>query len=153
FKLRPKHRTRSTDEDTLTSITPQHPIIRAILDYRKVKKLDSTYVANMPEFINGDGRVHPTYKIHGTTTGRLACNDPNLLDIPRVPAIRGQFVPASNRIFLEVDANQAELRVLADLSQDPTLIAIYTTKGRSLHKEVLIDLFHSMEYYTAPDSP
>jgi len=157
LKLRPVDRrhkpTRSTDEDSLDKLDPEHPVVQALKRYRKVKKAQSTYVTAakdhhdskgkfVPGWVNPvTGRVHTTYKIHGTATGRLASEDPNLLNIPRDPLLRGQFVAADGMVFLEVDTNQAELRVLAELSGDPELTRIYTSTGLSIHDEVRADLF------------
>ena len=77
--------------------------------------------------------MHADYKLHGTTTGRLAGADPNMLNQPRGPLIRTQFVAAPKRIFVEVDLNQAELRSLALMSNDPILMDIYTKNEVSIH--------------------
>ena len=153
--------TRSTDVDTLDKLDPENPCVIALKRYRKAKKALSTYVVPardhfdskkkfVPGWINPvDKRVHTTYKIHGTATGRLASEDPNLLNIPRDPMLRGQFVAADGKILLDVDTNQAELRVLAELSGDEDLTRIYTTKGMSLHDEVTDELFGKAATYDA----
>lgn len=145
LKIKTKH--RDTAEDTLIKLE-QHPAVVALLKYRTVAKSESTYVRSLPGFLGPDGRVHQTYLIHGTTTGRPACRNPNVLNIPRDPELRGQFVAADNCIYLEVDANQAELRVLAELSGDQELCRIYLTEGMSIHDEVRNDLFGIPKTYT-----
>ena len=134
-----------TDENALIFAKRQHehPIIDLILDHREVAKRKGTYVSNIladperkkrPEgFIQVDGRVHADYKLHGTATGRLAGADPNMLNQPRGPLIRGQFVSSPGKIFVEVDLNQAELRSLALMSGDPILMEIYTKNEVSIH--------------------
>lgn len=139
---------RSTDNDTLEKL-PQVQFVQVLKKYRKVQKAKSTYVDPAPSWINISGRVHTTYKIHGTRTGRLASADPNLLNIPRDPELRGQFEAEDGNIFLEVDENQAELRVLAWLSSDPELMKVYTIPGTlGIHDTVTIELFGHIKEYT-----
>lgn len=138
--LRIKAKSRSTDEKTIKDL--QHPAVEALRQYRKVHKGLSTYVKPAVEHIADDGRVHPTYLIHGTATGRLACRDPNLQNIPRDPKLRGQFIAREGYLMLEVDLNQAELRSLAILSGDEALCRIYTDPtSKGLHEEVRADLY------------
>jgi uracil-DNA glycosylase family 4 len=144
---RPKKRPDSTDEATLLTL-PQVPVVKILLKYREVQKGLGTYVNSIPDHIGGDGRIHTSYLIHGTTTGRLASRKPNLLNIPRDPPLRGQFVAADGRIYMEIDVNQAELRVLAELSRDPALVYIYTTPGApSIHKVTQTEMFGDPEIY------
>lgn len=130
---------RGTDKSILAHL-PNHPGLTALLKYRKAAKQRSTYVLKLiPDdptttVVDSDGRVHTTYKIHGTPTGRLASSEPNMQNIPRDPIIRGQFRALPGRTYIEVDLNQAELRSLACLSRDRVLHRIYTTKGMSLHE-------------------
>lgn len=152
---KPKRRPDSTDEDTLITLTKAvgsnelaHPAVKSLLNYREVQKGLSTYVRSLPRNISGDGRVHTSYLIHGTTTGRPASRDPNVLNIPRDPALRGQFVAAPDKILIEIDVNQAELRVLAELSRDPELVHIYTTPGApSIHKVTQTSMFGDPKEY------
>lgn len=137
--------TRSTDEDTLIQIQRRydHPIVNVLLKYREVNKRKGTYVSNLlrkkdgknflPGHIKPDGCIYPDFKLHGTTTGRLAGADPNLLNQPRGPLVRGQYVARPGKLFVEVDLNQAELRSLAIMSGDPTLLEIYTKNEVSIH--------------------
>lgn len=131
---------RSTSVDVLEKL-PRHPVVINMQKYRKVHKSNSTYVKPVFDLIDDDYRIHQTYLLHGTETGRLACRDPNLQNIPRDPMLRGQFVPDPGYVYVEVDLNQAELRSLACLSGDPELIRIYTTAGMSLHDEVRRDIY------------
>ena len=121
----------------------EHPIVDIVLDHREIAKRKGTYVSNIladpnrkknpAGFIKHDGRIHADYKLHATATGRLAGADPNMLNQPRGPLIRGQFVASPGKIFCEVDLNQAELRSLALMSGDPVLMDIYTKNEVSIH--------------------
>lgn len=150
LRLRPvgsNKRPDSTDENTLSKL-PSVPAVIALKKSRKVQKAHGTYVKPALGWVNIDGRVHTTYLIHGTRTGRPASKDPNLLNIPRDPMLRGQFRAKEGHVFLEVDENQAELRVLADLSQDPELLRIYLTPGSpGIHDVVTVDLFGKVSEY------
>lgn len=136
---------KSTNEKVLNSL-PNHPAVEALKKYRKINKGLTTYVTPVSDHIQDDGRVHQSYLIHGTATGRLACRDPNLQNIPREPKLRGQFVPKPGYCFLEVDLNQAELRSLAALSGDAELCRIYVDpNSKGLHEEVRADLYGMKE--------
>lgn len=135
---------KSTDADTLNEIVedPQtHPqvaeFINTLLDYRGITKMQGTYVEGIRKREHED-RVFPTYKVHGTNTGRLSAADPNIQNIPRDKSLRNLFTvanPETHR-FLEVDYSQAELRVMAVLSGDKYLI--------SLFQEGMPDFFDSL---------
>lgn len=144
--------TFSTDADALEEIMRNYdmpPIVSHLLDYREVSKRRSTFVMSLIDhekkksgskklhFVKGltkaDGRIHADFKLHGTETGRLAGAEPNLLNQPRGPIVRGQYVAAPGKIFCEIDLNQAELRSLALMSGDPILTEIYTKNEVSIH--------------------
>lgn len=136
---------RSTDDDTLEKLQ-QVPIVVALRNHRKIAKALGTYVKPFtqdPEdgCIEPDGRVHTTYLIHGTATGRLSSRGPNLQNIPRDPIIRGQLIAPPGRMFIEPDLNQAELRSLAILSGDPALCKIYIDGTESLHEKVRREMY------------
>lgn len=117
-----------TDEQTLASLAPKHPIVANILDYREASKLKSTYVDALPSHVSArTGRVHTHFHQLLTSTGRLASSDPNLQNIPvRSEAgreIRKAFVPRdSEHTLLAADYSQVELRVMAALSGDKSMI-------------------------------
>lgn len=140
-RLKLSTKRKGTADDVLTRL-PQHPAIVALKKYRKAAKAYGTYVKKLEngEHIFDDGRVHSTYLIHGTATGRLSSRNPNMQNQPRGPVIRGQYVAAPGHILCEMDLDQAELRCLAALSKDPELCRIYE-EGRKLHKEVSIKLW------------
>lgn len=113
----------------------------SLLNYRKLKKMYSTYIVNALEYSKADGRVHVTFKIHGTVTGRLSSGDPmNLQNIPRKKDIKNIFKAPAGKTLAECDYSQAELRVLAFLSQDPDMIETYLHDG-DLHDAVATKMF------------
>lgn len=128
-----------TDIDTLDKL-PKHPAVEELKKHRKVQKLYSTYVKALLSKIAPDGRMHTTFKLHGTTTGRLASNKPNMQNIPRDPRIRGQFAAPAGRALLEVDLSQAELRMLAQLSGCKIMLELFNA-GRNIHNEVAERIF------------
>ena len=135
---------RSTKESELEKLREDHPIIPLILRYREVQKLVSTYVDPLPQLVHADGRIHPTFLQMGTTTGRLACKDPNLQNIPtrtkESKAIRRGFVPAAGFRLVSIDYSQIELRIAAILSEDAKLIDIFT-RGEDVHTGVAVRVF------------
>lgn len=142
---------KGTDQKTLDKL-PEVPIVLALKKYRKNNKALTTYVTPAEEYVDNDGRVHPSYLLHGTATGRLACRDPNLQNIPREPKLRGQFIPREGYCFMEVDLNQAELRSLAALSGDDELCRIYSDpNSKGLHEELRRDLFGMKEDWSPND--
>ncbi len=146
----------STDDDHLIKISRRfdHPIALDIMRWRTISKARNTYVryvfgqakspgrAERQPWMGLDGRVHVTFKIHGTSTGRLSSSDPtNLQNWPRDPQIRGEFVAGKGKVLIECDLNQAELRCLAIMSADPTLLEIYTRNEVSIHHITSVAMF------------
>lgn len=129
-----------TDEDTLSALAPQHPIVADILAYRENMKLKSTYLDALPRYIcPRDGRIHTQFHQMLTATGRLASQDPNLQNIPvrteQGRLIRTAFVPASEEYtMLSADYSQIELRIMAALSGDPAMCGAFR-EGRDIHTE------------------
>jgi DNA polymerase I-like protein with 3'-5' exonuclease and polymerase domains len=127
----------STAEDALEELKPKDKsgFIDALLTYRGLEKIDSTYVRGMHPLLDSMDRVHANFKIHGTVTGRLSCTAPNLQNIPRgttAADIKKMFVPPPGYLLLEVDYSQAELRVVAELANDKAMIDIFKS-GRNIH--------------------
>lgn len=115
--------------------------IHSLLQYRENFKLYGTYIRGVRNAMHeDDGRVHATFKLHGTETGRLSSADPNMQNIPRLPEIRNLFTVPEGYKLLQADYSQAELRVLAVLSQDPFLMKVYYDGG-DLHDAVALKLF------------
>ncbi len=120
----------TTSEDTLEAIKDKHPIINKILKYRGLKKLLSTYIDALPELINPEtGKIHTSFNQATTATGRLSSTNPNLQNIPirdeEGREIRRAFIPDEGCTFLSVDYSQIELRIMAHLSQDPSMIEAF----------------------------
>jgi DNA polymerase-1 len=127
----------STDADTLDKLAAVHPLPRKLLEYRAIAKLKSTYSDALPELIDGStGRIHTSFHQAVTATGRLSSTDPNLQNIPTRSEegrrIRRAFVPAPGFILLSADYSQIELRVLAHLSAEPTLVDAFA-RGEDIH--------------------
>jgi len=118
--------TYSTDSDELTRLIDEHPVVRDIIDYRQISKLDSTFVLGLQKVIDPvDGRVHSSFSQVMTNTGRLSSAEPNLQNIPirsdLGSQIRKAFIAPPGRILLDADYSQIELRLLAHLSQDENM--------------------------------
>lgn len=140
---------RSTDSVVLEelSVVAPHPIVFAIMEYREIKKLQSTYLSVLPELVNPETkRIHTSFIQWGTATGRLSSREPNLQNIPiRTEAgkkIRAAFVPQKkDDLILSVDYSQIELRMLAHLSGDEKLIAAYN-HGADIHTQTAAAIFN-----------
>jgi DNA polymerase-1 len=127
----------STAADVLDNLRSHHPIVGLVLQYRELTKLRSTYVDALRALINPEtGRVHTSYNQTGTVTGRLSSANPNLQNIPiRTELgrrIRGAFYAQEGWRLLAADYSQVELRILAHISQDPTLLAAFH-RGEDIH--------------------
>ncbi len=116
---------RSTDEATLRELSLAHPVVPLFLEYRQLFKLVSTYIDALPKFVDGAGRIHSTFNVEGTATGRLSSKDPNLQNIPVKGAsggeIRKAFMVPKGKVLLAADYSQIELRIMAHLASDPGL--------------------------------
>lgn len=135
----------STDANALESLKGMHPVVDGILDYRQVSKLKSTYVDALPEMVNArTGRIHTSYHQTGSDTGRLSSSDPNLQNIPiRTELgrqVRRAFVADAGCQLLSADYSQIELRVLAHLSQDPSLLDAFR-RGEDIHAATASQMF------------
>lgn len=95
--------------------------VKQLLAYRKDSKLHGTYIKGIEKRL-WQGRIYPTYLLHGTTSGRLSCRNPNIQNVPRGSEIKSIFVPEDGNIFIQADFKQGELRVVATLSGDEYLI-------------------------------
>jgi DNA polymerase-1 len=128
----------ATSEDVLQKHEQDHPIVPKILEYRQLRKLKSTYVDPLPELCSpNDGRIHTSFMQTVTATGRLSSNNPNLQNIPIRTAkgreIRRAFVPRSAEYqIMSVDYSQIELRIIAALSEDPSMIKAFKD-GQDIH--------------------
>ena len=151
LKLPPQKRSAkgtgySTDHEVLETLATMHPVPGWILKYRELYKLKSTYIDALPNFIHPEtGRIHTSFSQTTAATGRLASSEPNLQNIPTDSGIRGlhvrsAFKPRRGYTFLSADYSQIELRVLAHLSQDTTLIESFL-QGHDIHARTAAALF------------
>jgi DNA polymerase-1 len=136
----------STDASVLEELATLHELPAAILRYRTLAKLKSTYVDALPPMINPDtGRVHTHYGQTVAATGRLSSQDPNLQNIPIRTAegrrIRAAFVPEPGHVFLSCDYSQVELRVLAHLCGGEGGFARAFARGEDVHRATAADVF------------
>jgi DNA polymerase-1 len=111
-----------------------------MLSHRREAKLYGTYVKGIRKRMLG-GKVFPTFLLHGTVTGRLACRNPNLQNVPRESKIRRQFVPRPGHIFIQADYSQVELRVITTLAQDEYLRGVFLDESRDIHGEVATQFY------------
>jgi DNA polymerase-1 len=129
----------STDAQTLESLRGAHPIVEALLDYREVEKLRSTYGESLLAEVQSDDRIHASFGQTVARTGRISSDRPNLHNIPvrseMGKQFRRAFVPQAGSSFLVADYDQVELRCIAHLSGDPGLIDAMTT-GADVHRTV-----------------
>ena len=126
----------STDAETLEKIREDHPIIEKILEYRSLMKLKSTYADGLLPLVKEDGRIHATFNQTVAATGRISCSDPNLQNIPVRTELgrefRKVFVAPKGYKFIDADYSQIELRVLAHISNDETMIKGFC-EGQDIH--------------------
>lgn len=141
----------STNEAVLEQLAPDYPLPKIILQNRSLAKLKSTYTDKLPEMISPkDGRVHTTYAQAVAITGRLASNNPNLQNIPIRTAegrrVRRAFTAPQGSVIVSADYSQIELRIMAHLSGDKTLIAAFQN-GEDVHRRTAAEVFG-----TAPEN-
>ncbi len=156
LKLPPKKKTKtgySTDSDVLQGL--EHPIAKLILEYRELSKLKSTYVDALPSLVNSETKcVHTQLNQTLTSTGRLSSSSPNLQNIPirtaRGRAVRKAFVPAKGHVLISADYSQIELRILAHMSGDNSLIAAFQ-EDLDIHAATAAEIFSVPLNSVTPD--
>ena len=137
----------STAEDVLSFLAKDHEIVQNVLDYRGLAKLKSTYVDALPEQVEpSTGRVHTDYMQTVAATGRLSSNNPNLQNIPirteRGRQVRKAFIPRDeNYTLLAADYSQIELRIIAALSEETTMIEAFK-HGEDIHASTASKVFN-----------
>ena len=135
----------STNADVLEKLKSKHPIIPAIMDYRMLPKLKSTYAEGLIKQIGGDGRIHTTFQNLVTATGRLSSTEPNLQNIPvrtdLGAEIRKMFIPKPGCVLVDADYSQIELRVLAHIAKDETMCAAFRN-GMDIHTVTASQVFN-----------
>jgi len=138
--------TPSTGEDVLTELSDNYPLPKLILEHRGLAKLKSTYTDKLPKMINPKtGRVHTSYNQAVAITGRLASSDPNLQNIPirteEGRKVREAFIATDGSKILSADYSQIELRIMAHLSKDQTLIEAFKN-NEDIHKITAAEIFN-----------
>ncbi|HGG9649519.1 TPA: DNA polymerase I [Neisseria meningitidis] len=145
----------STNEAVLEQLAPDYPLPKIILQNRSLAKLKSTYTDKLPEMISPkDGRVHTTYAQAVAITGRLASNNPNLQNIPIRTAegrrVRRAFTAPQGSVIVSADYSQIELRIMAHLSGDKTLIAAFQN-GEDVHRRTAAEVFGTAPENVSPE--
>ncbi len=134
----------STDQEVLEKLSEQHPLPKAIIEYRNVSKLKSTYLDTLPTLIAQDGRVHTTFHQAAVATGRLSSSDPNLQNIPvrneLGREIRRAFVAEVGHHLVSADYSQIELRILAHIAGDAALVESFQ-RGEDVHTRTAAEVF------------
>jgi DNA polymerase-1 len=136
----------ATDEEKLTELEGQHPIISEILNHRGLSKLKSTYVDALPNMVNPNTkRIHSSFNQALTATGRLSSNNPNLQNIPirteEGARVREAFIPRDeNHVLMAADYSQIELRIIAEISGDEGMLEAFQ-KGQDIHRATAAKVF------------
>ena len=145
----------STNADVLEKLRGKHPIIDAILDFRAMTKLKSTYADGLVKQIADDGRIHTTFQNMVTATGRLSSTDPNLQNIPvrteRGKLIRAAVVPRdAGHLLVSADYSQIELRIMAAMSGDESMLDAFA-HGADIHRETAARVYDVMPALVTDD--
>lgn len=137
----------STDGDVLEKLKKEDPIIEQILEYRQLMKLNSTYVEGLKQYINPKTkRIHSFFHQTITATGRISSTEPNLQNIPTRfelgKRVRKVFKAEENKVFIDADYSQIELRVLAHISEDENMIEAFNS-NQDIHKQAASKVFNT----------
>jgi len=135
----------STDEEVLQELAADYPLPKLLLEHRALSKLKSTYTDKLPQMINAStGRVHTNFAQATAVTGRLASTEPNLQNIPvrtgEGRRIREAFIAPPGHLLVSADYSQIELRIMAHLSEDPSLLAAFA-QGADIHRATAAEIF------------
>lgn len=140
----PSNRKQSTAIDVLESLVDAHPIVPALIEYRKYQKLYSTYAQGLKKYIQPDGKIHTVYSQTTAQTGRLSSYDPNLQNISvrdeESRAIRKAFLPSPGNLLYACDYSQIELRVLAHMADETAMIDAFKSNF-DIHTHTAMDVF------------
>ena len=144
----------STSQDVLEKLSGHHPVVDTLLEFRKLEKLRSTYLEPLPRLMGQDGRIRTTFNQLATATGRLSSSNPNLQNIPvRGPLgrrMRACFTAPAGMRLISADYSQIELRVLAHLSRDETLLSAFR-EGADIHARTASLLYELPQESVTPD--
>ncbi len=143
----------STNAEVLEKLRHIHPVVDQLLEYRTLSKLNGTYCEGLLKVIGGDGRIHSVFNQTETRTGRISSSEPNLQNIPvRSPLGRQmrRFFPARDGwVLVDADYSQIELRVLAHMANEPTMIAAFNSGG-DIHRSTAAQVFGVAESEVTP---
>jgi DNA polymerase-1 len=135
----------STSADVLEKLAERYPIVQSVLDYRQLTKLKSTYADGLLKVIGADGRIHTSFQMTVTATGRLSSTEPNLQNIPIRTELGGEirkmFVAAPGNVLVDADYSQIELRLLAHISGDETMREAFCS-GEDIHRITASQVFN-----------
>ncbi|MGH9844907.1 MAG: DNA polymerase, partial [Blastocatellia bacterium] len=140
----------SVDKEALEDIRGYHPAVDAILRYREIDKLASTFLSVLPTFADEQSRIHPEFRPLGATSGRFSCSNPNVQQIPSRSELgkklRQMFIADEGNVLVVADWSQMELRILAQYSKDPLLLEAYTSGSEAdLHTLTAARMFGKTE--------
>jgi DNA polymerase-1 len=145
---------KSTNASELEKIKDEHPVVAHILEYREITKLLSTYIDSLPTYVKEDGRIHAHFIQTGAGTGRFACEEPNLQNLPVKTElgqkVREAFIAGEGNVLLSCDYAQIDLRAAAMLSGDKNLIEIFE-KGIDVHTGTAARVFNVQEEEVTAD--
>ena len=144
-----------TDADVLGAVRHHHPIVEAVLEYRRLTKFRSTFAEGLLRAADESGRVHSEFKQAVTTTGRLSSSEPNLQNIPIRTELGKQFrkhfvTKSPDHVLIDADYSQIELRLLAHMSGDETMIRAYR-EGADIHTRTASRAFGVPEEAVTPE--
>lgn len=146
-----------TKEETLVHLVEKLPdgaitkvMVERILAARGYTKMLSTYVTGLADKVTDAGTIHPSFLLHGTTTGRLSSRNPNAQNIPRAKELKRQFIPSSaNRVFIQCDYSQAELRTLTWLAREEGMRDLFNDPDKDIFIELCRDMFPEFDTWNA----
>lgn len=144
-----------TREETLVHLVEKLPegaitrvMVERILSARGYTKMLSTYVTGLQEKVTDAGTIHPSFLLHGTTTGRLSSRNPNAQNIPRAKELKRQFVPShKDRVFIQCDYSQAELRTLTWLAHEEGMRDLFNDPTKDIFVEICRDMFPEFDFW------
>lgn len=113
-----------------------HPVCGLLLEYKGLQKQVSSYFSSYQRIAGISGRVHPSFKMHGTVTGRLSCENPNLQQVPRDSKVKDVFMPEEGCDLVEIDYSNIEMRLATVYSQQPELLEEFSTRSGDVHGRV-----------------
>lgn len=149
----------STKEEVMMRLAEEYEIAKILLERVKWQKFNSSFIAPYQELLTGESRLHTTFKLAGTVTGRLSSGKAdadkvtgaknvrgvNMQQVPRDPIIRGVFGAAPGWSFIEADYSQVELRIAAELAQEPTMLGLYS-RGEDIHMAMAMRMTGKPEF-------